>query len=221
KRLAALAAIRECFPSIPPKLVGIGSGSTIVHLVQAIQALPPAQIKTTTFIPTSYQSLQLLLDNNLRVSSIDHVQGDLDIVFDGCDQVDPERNCVKGGGGCLLLEKVVAVRGGRFVVVADHTKEVPQLSGTVPVEVIPLAAAYVLEKLGGRVRQGAPGKLGPVVTDQGGFIIDVPWVDGMGVKEMAERLKNTVGVVEHGIFWEGDRRAERVYVAGPEGVKSF
>jgi ribose 5-phosphate isomerase A len=121
KRLAASTAIRECFPSTPPKLVGIGSGSTIVHLVSAIRALPPAQIETTTFIPTSYQSLQLLLDNNLRVSSIDHVQGDLDIVFDGCDQVDLERNCIKGGGGCLLLEKVVAVRGGRFVVVAGRS----------------------------------------------------------------------------------------------------
>lgn len=117
KRLAATRAVRENF-SPAHNYIGIGSGSTVVHVVSSLLQVATAN---TTFVPTGYQSRSLLLSAGLRVALIDEVPpGAIDIAFDGADEVDPAGNCVKGGGACLLMEKLVAVNAGRFVVVAGE-----------------------------------------------------------------------------------------------------
>jgi ribose 5-phosphate isomerase A len=120
KRLAAQRAVEAHFqPSM--RFIGVGSGSTIVHVVSALRSLPSEAISNTTFVPTGFQSRQLLLSAGMRVSAIDEVPPcQLEVAFDGADEVDPSRNCIKGGGACLLLEKLVAVNAKTFVVVAGE-----------------------------------------------------------------------------------------------------
>lgn len=117
KQHAAAHAIADHLALLTPgAFIGIGSGSTIPHLVTAL--------KTTSsiFVPTSHQSRQLLLDARLPICAIDalppHTR--LRIAFDGADEVDSSRNCIKGGGACLMLEKLVAVQAERFIVIAGE-----------------------------------------------------------------------------------------------------
>lgn len=88
-------------------------------MIECIQQLPPDQYHHTLFIPTSYQSRYLIQGAGLRLGAIDTIPaGSIDVSFDGADEVDPWMNCIKGGGGCLLLEKLVAVNSKKFIVVA-------------------------------------------------------------------------------------------------------
>ncbi|CRK26096.1 hypothetical protein BN1708_004122 [Verticillium longisporum] len=150
----------------------------------------------------------------------------LDVAFDGADEVDAELNCIKGGGACLLQEKLVAIAAKKFVVVADYRKLSKNLLTqwkAIPIEVLPMAAPDVLNQLvalgstGPLVRPGVPGKAGEVVTDNGMWIIDAPFAplkllsegagaeraaDGSwGVKALADEIVKIPGVVEVGIFF--------------------
>ncbi|KAI9794445.1 MAG: ribose-5-phosphate isomerase rki1 [Peltula sp. TS41687] len=238
KRRAAFKAVEDHFdPSA--RYVGIGSGTTVIFVVEAIGARirEAAGPCNTTFIPTGYQSRDLIVQAGLRLGTIDSLSADvmLDVSFDGADELDHELNCIKGGGACLLQEKLVAVNSRKFICVADHRKLQPRLLTqwrTVPIEVVPLAASTVLRSLhelgspNPTVRSGGSAKAGPVVTDNGNFIIDAPFPhplmtsknrydglelygagdgDGVGgwwfVDKLAQRLKDLVGVVETGLFW--------------------
>lgn len=118
KRLAAIYAVKQHFPP-NPRFVGIGSGSTIVYVVEAIKKL---EIDTSRicFVPTGYQSRQLIINAGLIPISFDSLpEGvQLDIAFDGADEVDEDLNCIKGGGACLFQEKLVAMRAKEFICVA-------------------------------------------------------------------------------------------------------
>jgi ribose 5-phosphate isomerase A len=118
KRLAAVAAVKENWPQ-NPTFVGIGSGTTIVYVVEAIKAL---NIDTNhiMFIPTGYQSKQLISKAGLIPLPFDSLPDDaqIDIAFDGADEVDEDLNCIKGGGACLFQEKLVAMRAKEFICVA-------------------------------------------------------------------------------------------------------
>src|SRR5271156_4074407 len=118
KRLAAVAAVKDNWPP-NPTFVGIGSGTTIVYVVEAIKAL---NIDTNhiMFIPTGYQSKQLISKAGLIPLPFDSLPDDtqIDIAFDGADEVDEDLNCIKGGGACLFQEKLVAMRAKEFVCVA-------------------------------------------------------------------------------------------------------
>lgn len=118
KRAAANLAVRTHF--IPgAAYVGIGSGSTVPYVIKRIQQLPAEQYYHTLFIPTGYQSRDLIQSAGLRLGAIDTIPArSIDVTFDGADEVDPWVNCIKGGGGCLLLEKLVAVNSKKFIVVA-------------------------------------------------------------------------------------------------------
>jgi ribose 5-phosphate isomerase A len=138
----------------------------------------------------------------------------LDVTIDGADEVDDALDCIKGGGGCQTLEKIVAAAAGTFVLVTDFSKRSPQLLTTwrkgVPVEVLPAALTPVdaaLRRLGGApaLRMGAPAKAGPAVTDNGNFLLDVDFEGGRGLAPgQAARLHAEVkalpGVVETGFF---------------------
>ena len=118
KRLAALAAVQEHFPK-NPTFIGIGSGTTIVYVVEAIKTLD-IDTKHIMFIPTGYQSKQLISRAGLIPLPFDSLPDDaqLDIAFDGADEVDEDLNCIKGGGACLFQEKLVAMRAKEFICVA-------------------------------------------------------------------------------------------------------
>ena len=323
KRQAAYRAVDEHFPQ-NARHVGIGSGSTVVYVVERLAQLPRERTDHVLFYPTGYQSRELILKAGLKLSSVELISPStdgLDVVFDGADEVDPFLNCIKGGGACLFLEKLVAISGRKFVVVAgislpsrpilvdddddddgvggggggddgigtkDFRKLSPSLSTHytpgIPIEVVPAAASYVLSRLsalgstGPAVRMGGTAKAGPCITDNGNFIIDAPFQDGfiplasssispprplspssnsaavdaglspdtghervggsdvlgkeeghpgaavgMGlganenVEELARTLKNIVGVVEHGIFWMGDRKPVMAYFGMEDG----
>jgi ribose 5-phosphate isomerase A len=190
KRAAAYQAVKDyldpCY-----RYVGIGSGSTVVHVVEAIAAKGSEFSANMTFIPTGSQSKAIIKAAGLRLCRLDERPlGDdgspvpLDVAFDGADEVDDELNCIKGGGACLLQEKLVAVAAVKFIVVADYRKLSPRLCTrwkTVPIEVLPLAAPDVLaclKKLGSDnpvIRSGLPSKAGECVTDNGMWIIDAPF----------------------------------------------
>jgi len=236
KRRAAYRAVDEHFPQLPPDhrggplIIGVGSGSTVIYVAERIQQLPPTLLQRCIFIPTGYQSRQLILSSpGLTLGDID-LYNDILVAFDGADEIDPNLNCIKGGGACLFQEKLVAVKARKFVAVADYRKISSSLSTCylvgVPVEVVPAAASYVTEKLvelgstGPKLRMGGAAKAGPCVTDNGNFIIDAPFKDGAivsassgdlpakgkgigdtpTVERLAELIKAIVGVVDHGIF---------------------
>lgn len=123
KRAAAKQAVADHYPS-DAKFVGIGSGSTIVYVVEAIKALG-VDTSSTLFVPTGYQSNQLVVKNGLTPVAFDAlpVGGVLDVAFDGADEVDDDLNCIKGGGACLFQEKLVAMQAKKFVVVAGTPPE--------------------------------------------------------------------------------------------------
>ena len=122
KRAAAIRAVADHFDPTA-RYVGIGSGSTIVYVVEAIQALKDPRIQNIQFVPTGYQSRQVIFNAGLRDTKYDSLpRGALiDVAFDGADEVDEELNCIKGGGACLYQEKLVATRAKKFVCVAGES----------------------------------------------------------------------------------------------------
>lgn len=118
KRAAAREAVKNHYPR-DAKFVGIGSGTTIVYVVEAIKELG-VDTTGTSFVPTGYQSNQLIVSNGLTAIQFDALPENavLDVAFDGADEVDDDLNCIKGGGACLYQEKLVALQAKEFVVVA-------------------------------------------------------------------------------------------------------
>ncbi|KAF8464112.1 ribose 5-phosphate isomerase A-domain-containing protein [Kalaharituber pfeilii] len=252
KRLAAYRAVDGHFPrpdlapetpSTTPLIIGIGSGSTIVYVVERILQLPAPLLSQCIFVPTGYQSRHLILSGGLTLGEID-TYNDLLIAFDGADEIDPALNCIKGGGACLLQEKLVAVKARKFVAVADYRKLSSSLSTCylpgIPIEVVPPAVSYVTNKLialgsvNPTLRMGGAAKAGPCVTDNSNFIIDAPFPNGVmgltqgivtgggvgpneAVEALAKSIKSIVGVVEHGIFWAGDRKPIVAYFGMQNG----
>lgn len=118
KKAAAIEAVKNHFPS-SPRFVGIGSGTTIVYVVEAIKT-SGVDVSRVGFVPTGYQSKQLIINAGLVPIEFDALPDDamIDVAFDGADEVDEELNAIKGGGACLYQEKLVAMRAKQFVCVA-------------------------------------------------------------------------------------------------------
>ena len=185
--------------------LGIGTGSTAAYAIEAIGRRVAAGGIRVVGVPTSYSADRLAREHGIPLTTLDDVQR-IDLAFDGADEVDPQFNLIKGRGAAHTREKVVASEADRFVILIDITKRVEVL-GTrmpVPVEVIPVAVAPVsraIVRLGGdpSLRMGA-NKDGPVVTDQGMWIIDAAF-DGIPSPEALDRDLNQIpGVVGHGLF---------------------
>ncbi|KAI0131952.1 ribose 5-phosphate isomerase A [Xylariales sp. AK1849] len=192
KRAAGLKAVEEhLLPTYTH--IGIGSGSTIKYVVEAIALLPKEQTTRMKFVPTGIQSRDLIRAAKLPLLAIDdlvlekpYVEGQqyLDVCFDGADEVDLELNCIKGGGACHYQEKLVAKFSKTFICVADYRKKSDRLLSNwpaVPIEVQPLATEAVRRELitmgsiKPLIRSGLPGKAGHIVTDNGNHVIDAPF----------------------------------------------
>ncbi|KAI8971772.1 ribose-5-phosphate isomerase [Mycotypha africana] len=209
KKLAAYKAVDDHI-SPQDKVVGIGSGSTVIYVIERILQKP--ELKDITYVPTSFQSKLLIVENGLKLGSIE--QNDvIDVTIDGADEVDQNLNAIKGGGGCQFQEKLVAEAAKKFVIVADFRKESKKL-GTqwhqgVPVEVVPMCYRTVMNKIKTQLSlkpksvnlRMAVKKAGPVVTDNGNFVVDV---DFGQIEEdpssLLRELKLLTGVYEVGLF---------------------
>ncbi|KAI9332289.1 ribose 5-phosphate isomerase A-domain-containing protein [Zopfochytrium polystomum] len=211
KRAAARRAI-DVHVTADSKVIGIGSGSTIVYCVERLaERVRDGQVSVAACIPTSFQAKQLIIENGLPLAELNSYPI-IDVAFDGADEVDPELNCIKGGGGCHLLEKLVAASARVFVLVADDRK-ISNALGTkwtkgVPLEVIPSAYVPIQKKvalLGGTAHlRMAVRKAGPVVTDSGNLILDVTFpLDSILATDPAachNKMIAIPGVVETGLF---------------------
>ena len=183
-------------------VVGLGTGSTAAFFIRLLgeQAKNGFRIRG---IPTSVRSRELALSLKIPLTTLDECQ-EIDVTVDGADEVDPELRLIKGGGGALLREKIVASATKQLVIVADATKRVAVLGKfPLPVEVIPFAQALVSKRITGlgakvTLRLEPGGK--PFVTDENNHILDchfgqIPDADGL-----ARQLSDMPGVVEHGLF---------------------
>ena len=202
--------------------LGLGTGSTTAFALAALGARIRAEGLRVVGVPTSFAAERLARQHGIPLTTLDETPR-LDLAIDGADEVDPRLNLVKGRGAAMTREKIVAAQAERFVVLVDASKQVARL-GThmpVPVEVLPLAAAPVaalLEALGASatVREGS-GKDGPVVTDQGLWILDATFPDGLADPgAVAAAIKAQPGVLDHGLFVG---MATDVLVASSNGVE--
>ncbi|CAN8000796.1 unnamed protein product [Ixodes pacificus] len=189
-------------------VVGIGSGSTVVYAVEHLARRIKENDWKISCVPTSFQAKELIRKYNLVMTDLEE-SPDLDVAIDGADEVDAKLTLIKGGGGCLTQEKVIASCAKHFIVVADYRKDSSNLGENwkkgIPVEVIPMAYVPVqkkIEKLLGNkaeLRQAAK-KCGPVVTDNGNFILDCKFAPQSNWSATNTALKMIPGVVETGLF---------------------
>ncbi|GFE68921.1 ribose-5-phosphate isomerase RpiA [Chroococcus sp. FPU101] len=187
-------------------IVGLGTGSTTAFAIQYIgERLSTGELKNIVGVPTSFAAEVLARKYGIPLTTLDVIDK-LDIAIDGADEVDPQKNLIKGGGAAHTREKIVDSLADLFIVVVDKSKLVTQLGSTfaLPIEVLPMAAVPVmhkLEKLGGKpdLRMGVK-KDGPVVTDQGNLVIDVKF-DSIDDPASLEKIINNIpGVLENGLF---------------------
>jgi ribose 5-phosphate isomerase A len=187
-------------------IVGLGTGSTTAYAIQFLgDRLKSGDLKDIKGIPTSFQASVLAKQYGIPLTTLDEVDR-IDIAIDGADEVDPQKNLIKGGGAAHTREKVVDALAAEFIVVVDGSKMVSALGSTfpLPVEVLPMAVAPVtraLEKLGGKpeLRMGVK-KDGPVITDQGNMVLDVTFGAIANPAEMEKTINNIPGVLENGLF---------------------
>jgi len=188
-------------------VLGIGSGSTVEVFLRKLGDRIEKEGLEVYGIPSSYQSHILAVEVGINVVDLFEYP-EIDLCIDGADQIDKNLNCIKGGGGALTREKIVSQASNKFIVIAEGRKFVERLNMPVPIEIIPFSYGYVkrrLESMGGicNLRFGK-GKVGPVVTDNGNFIIDCDFGVIESPKEMEKDLNCIAGVVENGIFCNVD-----------------
>lgn len=224
KRLAAYAAVDQHIKT-QDKVIGIGSGSTVPFVVERIAQQGPEANKSRWFIPTGFQSKELIVKAGLNLGDVDQFSS-LDITIDGADEIDADLNAIKGGGACHLREKVLAEAAQRFILVADRRKDSTILGQNwtkgIPIEVVPFAWAKVIQnvhKMGCRkatLRMGKS-KAGPVVTDNGHFVIDAQFNEVYMRDPMAlsDRIKLLTGVLEVGLFCG---MAQEAYFGNEDGT---
>ena len=199
-------------------IVGLGTGSTTAYTIQFLgDRIKSGELKDIVGIPTSFQSEVLAKEYGVPLTTLDAVDH-IDIAIDGADEVDPQKNLIKGGGAALTREKIIAAASEEFVCIADESKLVPYL-GTfpLPIAVIPMVPSHVarqLVKLGGDpvYREG-------VITDNGNVILDVHNLKIDEPRKLEAAINQIVGVVANGLFAE--RAADLLLLSTHDGVKTL
>ena len=205
-------------------IIGIGSGSTATEGIRLIgEKIATGELANIKAVPTSYQAIQEAVKAHIPLTTLDEYPV-LDFGFDGADQLDNDLNAIKGGGGALLREKIVASCCKEYVLIADQTKVSDVLGRDQPIylEIHPMAVTPVTRKLrnmGAKptVRQ-AVGKLGPVVTDNGNNLIDADFGPIHNPGYLNARLHSVQGVMETGLFIG---YAQVAYIGTKTGVKTM
>ena len=209
KRAAAAAAVAYVTPGTT---VGVGTGSTAAYFIAELAA---RRGLVAAAVASSEASAAALRAAGIPVVGLD-AAASLPLYVDGADEVDPERRLIKGAGGALAREKVVASAAEVFVCIVDETKLAHRLGGVpVPVEVLPASAAAVAARL--FALGGTPASRTGFVTDGGNVILDVAGLDLSDPERLEFTIDAIPGVVENGIF--ARRRADVVLVGAPQGVR--
>ena len=220
KKSAAYRAVEENVQN--GMIIGIGSGSTVVYAVEKLKMLISEKKLSVKCIPTSFQSYQLIVENGLNLVSLDQYPS-IDLDLDGADEIDEDLNLIKGGGGCLVQEKIIASNSKRLIIIADFRKKSKKLGENwikgVPIEVIPLAYVPIIEKLknlGAKPKlRMAQAKAGPLITDNGNFIIDADFGIIKSPNEINESILKIPGVVDTGLFVG---MTEKAYIGQKDGT---
>jgi ribose 5-phosphate isomerase A len=197
------------------RVVGLGSGSTAAYIVREMARLPGKE--SMEFVPTSLQIKIEAEKSALRIADESRIP-DIDIVFDGADQIDGKGSMIKGGGGALLREKILISSAKQVVIVADATKFVQSFSRSVPIEVHPMARSAVSKKLsdvGGRPALRTLDKGYPFVTENGNVILDTTFASIQDPRKKEVELKSIAGILEVGLF---TRKADVYYKAKDDGT---
>ncbi len=221
KRRAALEAVKHVKDGF---IVGLGSGSTAAYAIDALGERIKRESMSILGIPTSYQAFLLAVKHGITVTTLEEYPV-IDVTIDGADQMDAELNLIKGMGGALTREKIVASASKQNIIVADESKKVKVLGENdhpVPVEVLPFAISLVkrrIEEIGGKpvLREGK-GKVGPVITDNGNVVVDASFGLIGNAAELELKLKMISGVVETGLFVG---LADIVYIGKSSGVEKI
>jgi ribose 5-phosphate isomerase A len=197
KRSAAEAAMRFVKKGM---VVGLGSGSTVAHFIEVLGERMPNAL----FVPGSSSTQRLASEKGLTLVSLNDFQK-LDLVVDGADEVDPDFNMIKGGGGAHTREKILASAAEKVIIIVDRTKLAHRLGENkpLPVEVLPFAHKFVaseLTRLNGKpkLRMGPHGE--PFVTDNGNYVLDVRFKRILRPEKLEERVNSIPGVVDNGLF---------------------
>lgn len=202
-------------------ILGLGTGSTTRFALERIaELLKQGHLKNISGIPSSLQTEALARSLGIPLASFD-AHSEIDLTIDGADEVDPDLNLIKGGGGALLREKVLAQAGRRNIIIVDESKLSPQLGSKwpLPVEVVPFALGVemkFLQSLGAKVslRKNSDGS--PFRTDQGNAILDADFGPIADPEALARQLNQRAGIVEQGLFLG---LATEVIVAGKNGIR--
>jgi ribose 5-phosphate isomerase A len=221
KKAAAARALEFVRPGMR---LGLGTGSTAQHFVDLLGE----RVKTgldVVAVPTSEATRAQAERLGIKLTSLDATP-ELDLTVDGADEIGPDLTLIKGGGGALLREKIVASASARMIVIADQSKLVPVLGHfPLPVEIVPFGARATRHAVeAATAAAGCPGpavpRLGkdghPLVTDGGHWLLDAQLQHIADPKTVAERLSSIPGVMEHGLFIG---LAWAAIVAGPDGVR--
>jgi ribose 5-phosphate isomerase A len=211
KRNAARAAMEFIEPGMS---VGVGTGSTVNFL---IEMLPGIRDKIERVVSSSKASTALLKENGFEVSTLNEV-GDFDIYIDGADESNKRLQLIKGGGGALTREKVLASAARRFVCIVDDTKLVGMLGDfPLPIEVLPMAQEMVVRRM--LKMRGQPIWREGFITDNGNHILDIHDLQMPNPLEMEARINRIPGVVTVGIF--AHRPADILLIGGDDGVREM
>lgn len=221
KRNAAHEAVKHVKDNFT---IGLGSGSTAAYAIKEIGNRIKREELRVLAVPTSYQALMLAVKHGIPITTLEE-HSILDLTIDGADQIDEELNLIKGMGGALAREKIVASASKKLVIVADISKKVKTLGENnhpVPIEALPLAAPVLMRKIkeiGGRpiLREGIK-KVGPVITDNGNIIIDTDFGLIHKPAELERELKDFPGIVETGLFV---KMADTVYIGKRSAVEKM
>lgn len=202
-------------------VVGLGTGSTTRFALELIgQGIKSGRLNDIVGIPSSLQTEKLANEFAIPLTSLEQ-HPEIDITIDGADEVDPQINLIKGGGGALLREKVLAQASHRNVIIVDESKLSPQL-GTrwpLPIEVIRFgwqADANYLKSLGAHVTLRKKNDKDIFITDQNNFILDCDFGPIEHADQLAIQISQRAGILEHGLFLG---LATDVIVAGKDGVR--
>ncbi len=183
-------------------VIGLGSGRAATTLVKSLSKLIKIKNYNIKGVPTSLQIKQIAEKGNIPLVEADQIDH-IDVVFDGADQIDSDKYVIKGGGGALLRENILFSLAKKVVVMADKSKFVKNFSSPVPVEVYPLARTSVsnaLKKLGGKPNLRLLERGYPFFTENGNIIFDCDFGTIKNPKSLTQKIKQTPGVMESGIF---------------------
>jgi len=218
KRRAALEAVKNVEDGF---VIGIGSGSTVAYAISELGRRIREEKLRILGVPTSYKTFLLAVEHGIPITTLDEYP-ELDLDIDGADQIDEELNLIKGRGGALTREKIVAAASKTLIIVADETKLTSPLGKgqLLPIEVLPFALPLVTNRIKGmggkpKLRERKDGS-GPYMTDNGSFILDVDFGIIKDPLRLDENLKRIPGVIETGLFIG---MTEKAYIGTATDVK--